>query len=132
MLDLSSTLFFKGKFQIASEQDTDLLWTLIYKIRGWMLPKWRRSGEQLPEDLKVWSRWKMGSNFSSENGIVHLSSRHFEENGLHFWACQITESWPSQNGCAPREWTTEVGFCQHTVSSAEVSSSVSSGACRPA
>ena len=50
MLDLSSTLFFKGKFQITSEQDTDLLWTLIYKIRGWMLPKWRRSGEQLPED----------------------------------------------------------------------------------
>lgn len=121
MLDLSSTLFFKGKFQITSEQDTDLLWTLIYKIRGWMLPKWRRSGEQLPEDLKVWSKWKMGSRFSSENGIVHLSSRHFEENGLHFWACQITESWPSQNGCAPREWTTEVGFCQHTVSSAEVS-----------
>ena len=55
MLDLSSTLFFKGKFQITSEQDTDLLWTLIYKIRGWMLPKWRRSGEQLPEDLK--SQW---------------------------------------------------------------------------
>ena len=53
--------------------------------------------------------------------MVHLRSRHYEENGLHFWACQITESWPSQNGCAPREWTTEIGFCQQTAHTAEIS-----------
>ena len=121
MLDLSSTLFFKGKFQIASEQDTDLLWALLYKIRGWILPKWRRNGERIPENLKVWSKWKQGSSFSSENGMVHLRSRHYEEDNLHFWACQITESWPSQNGCAPREWTTEIGFRQQTAHSAEIS-----------
>ena len=65
MLDLSSTLFFKGKFQITAEQDRDLLWVLVYKIRGWILPKWNRNGEKIPEDLKVWSKWKQGSSFSS-------------------------------------------------------------------
>lgn len=121
MLDLSSTLFFKGKFQVAAQQDTDLLWALVYKICGWIRPKWLRNGEKITNDPKVWSKWKLGSSFSSEHGMVHLRSRHFEADGLHSWACQITESWPSRNGCAPREWTTEIGFRQCSARMAEIS-----------
>ena len=43
MIDLSSTLFFKGTFSVqALKDDTDLLWDLVLKIRRWMTSKWRR------------------------------------------------------------------------------------------
>lgn len=112
MLDLNSTLFYKAKLQVQTQNsEQDLLWNLVLKIRNWMIPKWKRNNEQIPERMAIWSKWKKGSNFSSENNVVHFKSvYHHDTKGLEFWACKIVESWPSENGCAPREWTTEIGF----------------------
>lgn len=123
MLDLASTLFFKGKFQIkAMNPQDDLLWRLILKIKNWMVPKWKRKGEQIDENLSKWSSWKFGKHFSSQNDLVHFKSvYHQNSEKMQFWACRIIESSPSQNGCAPREWTTEIGFQQETEKSATIS-----------
>lgn len=123
MLDLNSTLFFKGKFQIkAKSSDNDLLWLLVQKIKIWMVPKWRRNKEYIPNELSQWTGWKYGSQIVSENGIVYLKSVYHQRNdSMQFWACKITESWPSQNGYAPREWITEIGFEQNTQDSATIS-----------
>lgn len=46
MIDLSSTLFFKAKFEITAKQaDFDLLWCIVCHIRNWMSSKWRKRGE---------------------------------------------------------------------------------------
>lgn len=123
MIDLNSTLFFKGKFQIKSKSpDNDLLWLLVQKIRIWMVPKWRRNGESIPNDTSRWSSLKYGGKITSEEGIVRLQSVHHErDDGMHFWACKIIESWPSLNGCAPRQWTTEIGFEQQATDQATIS-----------
>lgn len=123
MIDLNSTLFFKGKFQIkAKSPDNDLLWLLVQKIRAWMVPKWKRNGEAISNETSRWSSWKHGGNITSEERMVHLQSVYHErDDGMHFWACKIIESWPSQNGCAPREWTTEIGFEQQAANLATIS-----------
>lgn len=123
MIDLNSTLFFKGKFQInAGKAGADLLWRLVLEIRNWMVPKWRRNGETIPDRTARWSMWKNGGTLSSENGMVHFKSvLHNRADGMQFWACKIVESWPSRNGHAPREWTTEIGFQQETPERATVS-----------
>ena len=122
MVDLNSTLFFKGKFEIRTKNnDKDLLWDLILKVRGWMVAKWRKNGEEIPYRTSFWTSWKFGTNFSSKTGIVHFRSvyhRSLEEN--EFWACKIIESWPSKNGYAPREWVTEIGFRQTSLDSAAI------------
>lgn len=75
MVDLNSTLFFKGKFQIKRKSpDNDLLWLLIQKIKIWMVPKWRRNKELIPNEISQWTAWKYGNQITSENGIVHLKS----------------------------------------------------------
>lgn len=123
MIDLNSTLFFKGKFGIHTEdKEKDLLWDLVLKIRDWMFYKWRRNGEKIPYDTPLWTGLKLGSYLSSENEIVHFKSvYHKDSNDLDFWACKVIEAWPSKNGCAPREWTTEIGFEQKSETSAIVS-----------
>lgn len=76
-----------------------------------MSSKWRRKGENIPTDNATWSRWKLGSNINSQNGIAFFQSTYYQtESQDVFWACKIYESFPPQNGCAPRAWTTEVGF----------------------
>lgn len=123
MVDLNSTLFFKGKFQIKGKSpDNDLLWMLVQKIKMWMVPKWRRNKELIPNETSQWTAWKYGNQITSEHGIVHLKSLYHQRNDLmQFWACKIIESWPSQDGCAPREWTTEIGFEQNSQDSATIS-----------
>lgn len=123
MVDLNSTLFFKGKFQIKGKSpDNDLLWMLVQKIKMWMVPKWRRNKELIPNETSQWTAWKYGDQITSEHGIVHLKSLYHQRNDLmQFWACKIIESWPSQDGCAPREWTTEIGFEQNSQDSATIS-----------
>ena len=122
MFELNSTLFFKGKFGIQTEEKgKDLLWDLVLKIRDWMYYKWRRNGEIIPYDTPLWTGLKMGNNLSSENEIVHFKSiYHRDSNAREFWACKIIEAWPSKNGCAPREWITEIGFEQKTETSAVI------------
>lgn len=112
MIDLSSTLFFKAKFEITAKQaDFDLLWCIVCRIRNWMSSKWRKRGENIPTDNAIWSRWKLGNRITSQNDMVHFQSMCYqsESQGV-FWACKIHESFPSQKGCAPRSWITEVGF----------------------
>ena len=54
MIDLSSTLFFKGTFSVqALKDDTDLLWDLVLKIRRWMTSKWRRQNETIPQRMPL-------------------------------------------------------------------------------
>lgn len=112
MIDLSSTLFFKAKFEVTAKQaNFDLLWCIVCHIRNWMSSKWRKRGETIPTDSGIWSRWKLGSRIISQNDMVHFQSMCYQaENQGVFWACKIHESFPSQSGCAPRSWITEVGF----------------------
>ena len=124
MSDLNSTLFFKSKFQIkpAIEGDIDLLWTLLLKIRTWMTRKWERKGETIPHDNQTWTNWKSGSTFSSKNNtVIFHSVRYFNEEHRVYWAAKIIETPPSENGCAPRTWTTEIGFCPATDGGSEIS-----------
>lgn len=123
MIDLSSTLFFKGAFEVSSlRQESDLLWALLLKIRAWMVPKWERNGEAVPNELRVWSAWKMGRYFSSENELVRFKSvHHRREDGMEFWAGQIIECENQAEGCAPRDWTTEIGYQQQTADRAQIS-----------
>ena len=123
MVDLNSTLFFKGKFQIQRKSDdTDLLWLLVQKVRAWMVPKWKRKNETISNDITQWTAWKYGGQIVSENGIVHFQSIYHQNVDLmEFWACKIIESQPSRNNCAPREWTTEIGFEQNEENKATIS-----------
>lgn len=122
MIDLSSTLFFKGKVEISSEPECDLLWELVMDIRKWMTAKWKRADEAIPYELPVWSAWKRGSDFSSENNIVHFKSSCYSgREGQCSWACKIFESRPPQNGFAPREWVTEIGYQQSNATKGVVS-----------
>lgn len=124
MSDLNSTLFFKSKFQIkpAIEGEIDLLWTLLLKIRTWMTRKWERKGETIPRDNQTWTNWKSGSTFSSKNNtVIFHSVRYFNEEHRVYWAAKIIETPPSENGCAPRTWTTEIGSCPATDGGSEIS-----------
>ena len=114
MVDLNSTLFFKGKFQIEGKKpDDDLLSLLVQKIKKWMIPKWNRNHEPISCDVAIWEAWKCGGQMTSKIGFVHfMSVYHRRDDNMQFWSCKIIESWPSQNGYAPREWTTEIGFEQ--------------------
>ncbi len=50
MIDLSSTLFFKAKFEIAAKQkDFDMLWCIVCHIRSWMSSKWKKRGDTWTE-----------------------------------------------------------------------------------
>lgn len=123
MIDLNSSLFFKAKFNMAPRfNDKDLLWDLISDIKYWMTSKWKKYGEVIPSQNKIWSMWKLGSQISSDNNIVSFYSVYYKKDeSKQCWACKITESWPSRNGCAPREWITEIGFQQEQTEDAEVS-----------
>ena len=141
MIDLSSTLFFKGTFSVqALKDDTDLLWDLVLKIRRWMTSKWRRQNETIPERMPLWTSWKLGSHFSSENELVHFKSDSLcRLDGMESWASKIIETEALSDGCAPREWTTEIGFQQRGAASAQISIVISYsdrpgfiGPCRPA
>lgn len=121
MIDLSSTLFFKGKIEISSKSECDLLWILILKIREWMIYKWKRLNEIIPTEYSTWTLWKCGSYFSSKNNIVHFKSTYYDEEEKSYWACKIIESRIPQDGLAPREWVTEIGFFPMNKTAASVS-----------
>lgn len=79
MIDLSSTLFFKAKFEITAKQaDFDLLWCIVCHIRNWMSSKWRKRGENIPTDNAIWSRWKLGNRITSQNDMVHFQSMCYQ------------------------------------------------------
>ena len=122
-MDLNSTLFYKANFDIeAIYPDTDLLWKLVCEIRNWMGKKWEKRGETITDDSYCWTTFKFGREFSSKKESVHFRSvYHHGKDGSTDWACKIVESYPSKNGCAPREWTTEIGFQQVNTQRATIS-----------
>lgn len=123
-MDLNSTLFFKGKFTIENihDEENDLLWMVICKIKRWMITKWKTRNEPISSQSSVWTKWKLGSYFASENDIVKFKSKFFRsEEDLCFWAGKIIESQVSQNRYAPREWVTEIGFQQIDKLTADIS-----------
>lgn len=122
MTDLNASLFFKAQFQIAPKgEETDLLWSLIYWIRDWICNKWRRNGDPIDWDAGQWSKWKYGGTILSERGTVILISSYFQEKYRENWACKVVESPDGEQGFAPREWVTEIGFRRPQGEAAEVS-----------
>ncbi|WP_350455109.1 hypothetical protein [Slackia heliotrinireducens] len=124
MHDLNRNLFYKTSFDIESvKPGTDVLWQLMMSIRYWMVGKWNREGEVVPEAKRQWGAFKSGAVFTSldEAKTVRFESAVFWDEPVGTqWACAITET-IADPGYAHRQWTTEIGFtktgeCAGTVS----------------
>lgn len=116
MKDLNATVCFKAKFTItANEPSVDLLWTLVYEIRTWLLRKWNNEEHKtIPSDMNVWAHFKSGGKLFDEEKTNHLygeSAYYVDENtNAVSWACKIVENRNPKQGYAPRDWTTEIGY----------------------
>lgn len=127
MQDLNATMFYKAKFTVtANAPDTDLLWILIWEIRGWLIGKWNTDNHIIIDPtMKTWTHFKMsGKIFDKEktNHVYGESARHVsEETGTVSWACKIVEKRDPKEGYAQREWITEIGYQTISDSSAVVS-----------
>ena len=128
MHDLSATMFYKAKFTVSSnDPSVDLLWLLILDIRNWLIKKWNVDNHQIIDsNIKTWSKFKMyGCKIYDEENTYHVygeSARHDnEETGNVSWACKIVEKPDPLEGCAPREWTTEIGYQSVSKTSAVIS-----------
>lgn len=130
MQDLGASLFYKAKFtiQTADGQAEDLLWKLVMEIRYWITSKLNRRNELpvIDSSLRQWSFFKKGGKFYD---LQHLN-RVYAESVYHqandscesvSWACKIVEKPNVENGSAPREWITEIGYKAISVNSAEIS-----------
>ena len=127
MQDLNATIFYKAKFKIAANDSTiDLLWTLVYDIRSWLLGKWNNENhKRINPDVKIWSRFKSGGRLFDEEktNLVYGESMKcvYGDEGVVSWACRIVEKIDPKQGFCPREWTTEIGYQSTDKSSAEIS-----------
>ena len=128
MQDLNATMFYKAKFNIrtTNEEPTDLLWQLILNIRNWLTRKWNRNNTVIDYKLGNWSYFKKGGKFydlEHMNRIYAESVYHQnqENSSFIYWACKIVEKPEVENGCAPREWVTEIGYKATSLVSAEIS-----------
>lgn len=130
MQDLNATMFYKAKFSIktAGDEPDDLLWHLILHIRSWITYKWNRKGKPtvIEYNKPSWTHFKRGSKFYD---LGHLNRIYAEsvchqindDTSMVSWACKIVEKPEPENGCAPREWITEIGYRATSSSSAEIS-----------
>ena len=107
-------VFYKAAFDLQASKNSrgDILWDMIEEIRYWITVKYRKKGDPLPEKTQVWSDWKRGKTIRSKSGQVVLYSCFCLDEQKCYWACQIKEPPAGEVGCAPREWMTEIGFCQ--------------------
>lgn len=130
MQDLSATMFYKAKFNICTtnNQPEDLLRKLILEIRSWITSKLNRRGELpvIEHSIRQWSYFKKGGKFydlQHLNRVYAESVYHQVGEGLDSasWACKIVEKPTVENGCAPREWITEIGYRATSAYSAEIS-----------
>lgn len=130
MYDLNATMFYKAKFNIrtANGEPDDLLWRLVLNIRSWITHKLNPWGKPTVIDYRMgsWSRFKKGGKFYD---LGHLN-RVYAESVYHqvgdeaftaSWACKIVEKPEAENGFAPREWVTEIGYRATSPNSAELS-----------
>lgn len=127
MRDLNKTLFFRTQFELHDERpDSDILWQVVLKIRKWMGDKWEKRGVDIPMDMGVWSNFKFGGHLTStdEEETVSFKSTlyvpaayetdgpyDFREATNFEWACTITEIFEVE-GCAPRDWISEISYVQ--------------------
>lgn len=126
MTDLNSIMFYKAKFNILDKDlSKDLLWSLILEIRDWLKRKYGGKG-MIDLNFHKWTSFKNGGKMFD----ISKYNRFFAESYYHSdrknskcisWACKIEESFPSQNGCAPREWITEIGYQSKIPGTAEIS-----------
>ena len=125
MHDLSKRMFYKAKFSVvANEPNVDLLWNLILEIRFWLLKKWNTEDHLMVDEMmSKWTSFKFGGKlFDLENNNrIYGESVYFEGNQTINWACKIVEKYDSENGLAPREWVTEIGFQASDNDKAEIS-----------
>ncbi len=134
MFDLSSVMFYNTKFRIRrQDENVDMLWELVFQIRRWMTEKHNKNGTVcLDPNLRRWSAFKAGKpiysrkRFPGEKDIVLVSDYFREtdeqkESSAEYWACTITERFVPVNSCAPRIWTTELGYEQISADEAEIS-----------
>jgi len=117
MRDLNATMFYKAKFNVtAKSPDEDLLWKLIVNIHDWITRKLNRNDHiHVDPDWKKWTYFKNGgklydqeekNSFFAES-VFYNSLTSPEETS---WACRIVEKPTPDSGCAPQEWTTEIGY----------------------
>ncbi len=128
MHDLSSTMFYKAKFTLVTQNDSeDLLWTLICEIKKWLIEKHNQNGKKLiPSDNLEWTRfkfgWKLYDQMSSHlffaKSLYHVAK---DNPAIISWACKIEENPEPQDGYAPREWITEIGYQSSQKNIAEIS-----------
>ncbi|MBQ6586084.1 MAG: hypothetical protein IJH83_04680 [Coriobacteriales bacterium] len=127
MNDLNGQLFYRTRFDIADQREgNDLLWVVVLKIREWMCDKWAALGIEIEKDFRVWTRFKLGSSFTSTDDARTVSfessaypSGHLLAEGedpapIETWACVITEVMEAPER-APRIWTSEIGYEQHAI-----------------
>jgi len=128
--DLNATMFYKAKFNIQSTEEgpNDLLWHLILNIRGWITYKWNSRCKNVVIESKLghWSHFKTGGKFYDLGHLnrVYAESVFYEESNdptTISWACKIVEKPEAENGYAPREWVTEIGYRALSVNTAELS-----------
>lgn len=130
MQDLNATMFYKAKFSIrtADNAPDDLLWKLVLGIRSWITFKLNLRGKPTVIEYRTgsWSHFKKGGKFYD---LGHMN-RIYAESVYHqasddpasiSWACKIVEKPEPDNGFAPREWVTEIGYQATSNHSAEIS-----------
>jgi hypothetical protein len=123
-------MFYKAKFTIRTVNDEpeDLLWKLIMEIRFWITSKLNRRDQSqvISYNLGSWSHFKKGGklydlehlNRVYAESIYHQASEKSESVS---WACKIVENPVAENGCAPRQWVTQIGYRATSDHSAEIS-----------
>lgn len=132
MHDLNKVLFYKTSFDVQLVAGDDLLWPIIFEIKNWMTSKWNDSvccgdascdGSQydgalsdaapvLTADNQEWSALKRKGQIGStdDDASVVIESATFYDGVFgNKWACAISETIKVE-GCAFREWRTEIGF----------------------
>lgn len=107
MKDLYSTVFYKARFQIESQNESfDLLEYLVQKIKYWLVNKHNSN------IFWNWEQYKRFGNFVSSDKTVFANSTSFIPSpDERYWATIISEL-QKKEPFAPRTWHTEVGFEQ--------------------
>ncbi|MBQ9021229.1 MAG: hypothetical protein IJ113_04350 [Eggerthellaceae bacterium] len=124
MHDLSLNLFYKTTFDVHEVDGCeDLLWETVCNIREWICRKYEEKGQSISRNPREWTAFKRGqrSDLGTSDGSVRLESAAFwtgESSGD--WACSITEV-SRERGLAPREWKTEIGFHEDSMTEGTLS-----------
>lgn len=127
LIDLNRTMFFKASFDIEAQPGNDALWVMLMDLRGWLRGKANRDGYTMDWDNKTWSGVKSGDSIQNPDGSVRLNSRLHINGSALTWAGHLTEIQDPGNGCAPRQWVTEIGFAGETLERGRVSIVLSYG-----